>query len=208
MTDPPTRATRRAVLVFVRAPVAGTVKTRLARSVGDETALRLYRRLGETAVRAALETGAAVRVHHTPDDAASLVRGWLGERVTLLGQDTGDLGDRMARAFSAAFAEGFTRVLIVGSDLPEITPGLLLDGFAALDRRSAVLGPAADGGYWLLGLREPAPSIFREMAWSTARVFEETRRRLAAAGRDPALLPVLRDVDEVEDLPAGWLDQR
>lgn len=186
----------------------GTVKTRLARTVGDDAALRLYRQLGRIAVDAALQSGAAVRVHHTPDDAGLLVRDWLGNRPTLLGQDSGDLGARMERAFAAAFAEEFTRVLIVGSDLPELTVAHLEQAFSALERAPAVLGPAADGGYWLLGLREPEPSVFRRMAWSTPIVLDETRRRLRSAGKDPLLLPVLTDVDQVEDLPAGWLDQR
>ena len=193
--------------MFVRAPRRGTVKTRLAAAVGDDAALRIYRRLAEHAVaeaRALAEDGVEVRVHFTPADAEGEVRAWLGPGVLYLPQARGGLGERMREAFARAFADGRRRVVIIGSDLPELDATLLRRAFALLDSHEAVIGPARDGGYYLLGLREMVEGVFAGIAWSTPTVLRETMARLAAAGIVPATLPALADVDEVGDLPSGW----
>jgi uncharacterized protein len=191
------------ILVFVRAPEAGRVKTRLAAEIGEAAALEVYRQLAEHTLRAARGVaGAEVRVLFTPADAGEAVRGWLGGEARYEAQAEGDLGQRLEAAFEAAFADGARRVLVVGSDLPTLTPALLRHALAVLACNPAVLGPAHDGGYYLLGLRAPRPRLFRGMPWSTPAVFAETWRRLRAAGVEPVLLPTLRDVDYVSDLPA------
>lgn len=204
----PPSGKRAAVLVFLRAPELGRVKTRLAASIGPHAALAIYRRLAEHTIaeaRALAADGAGIRVHHTPADAEPAVRAWLGDGLTLLPQAEGDLGARMRDAFSRAFADGCERVVIIGSDLPEMSAALLRRAFAALDGADAVIGPARDGGYYLLGLTHPVPGVFDGIAWSTAEVFAQTVLRLRAAGTEPIVLDTLRDVDEVEDLPPGWL---
>ncbi|HEV2146923.1 MAG TPA: TIGR04282 family arsenosugar biosynthesis glycosyltransferase, partial [Longimicrobiaceae bacterium] len=142
--------------------------------------------------------------HFTPADAGEAVRGWLGEPAAYLPQREGGLGERMRGAFEEAFAAGYRRVVIVGSDLPGLSAGLLRRAFALLDAHEAVLGPARDGGYYLLGLRRPVPELFEGIAWSTGEVFAATVARLRQARIEPALLETLADVDEVEDLPPGW----
>lgn len=196
------------ILVFVRAPVAGRVKTRLAAEIGADAALHVYRRLAEhTAAQAkALGKDVASRVHFTPANAENDVRNWLGGGVGYLPQEGGDLGERMGAAFAAAFAAGHRRVVIVGSDLPGLTAGLLRDAFHRLDSHPVVLGPARDGGYYLLGMTTLVPEIFRDIPWSTGAVLDATLQRLAALGIVPALLPVLADVDVAPDLPEGWLE--
>ncbi|HEU0016429.1 MAG TPA: TIGR04282 family arsenosugar biosynthesis glycosyltransferase [Longimicrobium sp.] len=202
---------RRALLVFVRAPVRGRVKTRLAREMGDDAALRIYRRLGAhtvtQAMRLAREDGVEVRVHHAPADAGDAVRAWLGPGPVYLPQAEGDLGERMHAAFASALIDGHERVVIVGSDLPDLDAELIRRAFSLLDEHRAVLGPAADGGYYLLGLREPAPGVFERIAWSTPTVLATTLERFRALGIEPALLEVLRDVDEAADVPEGWADE-
>ncbi len=193
-----------AVLVFVRAPQAGRVKTRLAAGIGAPAALRVYVRLAEHALAQARASGAAVRVHFTPADAGEAVRAWLGPGAEYLPQAAGDLGERMRGAFDAAFAAGFRRVVIIGSDLPGLSAALLGRAFALLDGREAVLGPARDGGYYLLGLRRPVSGVFGGIAWSTGEVFAATVARLREAGIEPALLEALADLDEAADLPPGW----
>jgi rSAM/selenodomain-associated transferase 1 len=195
-----------ALLVFVRAPVEGRVKTRLAAALGPRGALRVYRRLAEHALAAARALGPAVslRVHVTPADDVPAVRAWLGAGPAYLPQAEGDLGARMAAAFADAFAAGARRVVIIGSDLPDLSPDLLRRAFDHLSATDAVLGPAADGGYWLLGLARPLPEVFAGIAWSTDGVLAATLARLRAAGIEPARLPTLRDVDEAADLPPGW----
>lgn len=197
-----------AVLVFVRAPEPGRVKTRLAAAIGDGAALRIYRRLAEhTLAEAAVLAvdGVQVRVHHTPADAGDVVRAWLGDGLVYLPQAEGDLGRRMEDAFSRAFAAGAERVVIVGSDLPDVSASLLRRAFHALEGGPAVLGPARDGGYYLLGLTRRVDGIFDGIAWSTPDVLAATLDRFRAAGIVPAMLEALADVDEVDDLPDGWL---
>lgn len=197
------------MLVFVRAPERGRVKTRLAAAIGDDAALRVYRRLAEHALREASALageGVRVRVHHTPADAGGAVRAWLGAGPAYLPQGDGDLGARMEDAFARAFADGAERVVIVGSDLPDLSAELLRRAFRSLDAHPAVLGPARDGGYYLLGLARPVPGIFQGIAWSTSGVLAATLDRFRAAKIEPAMLEELADVDEVGDLPAGWLD--
>ncbi|HET7462289.1 MAG TPA: TIGR04282 family arsenosugar biosynthesis glycosyltransferase [Longimicrobium sp.] len=190
----------------MRAPQAGRVKTRLAAEIGDQAALRVYRRLAEHAVQEARAVGGdvALRIHFTPVDAGEAVGAWLGGGAEYLPQADADLGGRMEAAFRAAFAAGHRRVVIIGSDLPGLSADVLRDAFRRLDSHPAVLGPARDGGYYLLGLRGMVPEIFRDIPWSTGAVFERTVQRLAARGITPARLPVLGDVDVAADLPAGW----
>lgn len=197
------------MLVFLRAPEPGKVKTRLAASIGAPAALAIYRRLAEhtLAEARALAEEVQVRVHHTPADAAPAVRAWLGDGLALLPQAEGDLGARMGDAFDRAFADGCGRVVIIGSDLPEMSAGLLRSAFAALDQADAVIGPARDGGYYLLGLTHPVSGVFDGIAWSTPEVFAGTMLRLRAAGMEPVTLPTLADVDVVADLPPGWLPE-
>jgi uncharacterized protein len=110
----------------------------------------------------------------------------------------------MQSAFEAAFAEGHRRVVIIGSDLPGLTATLLRAAFAHLHHHPAVLGPAKDGGYYLLGLREMISELFHGIPWSTGEVFDRTMAKLRALGITPALLPALGDVDVAADLPEGW----
>jgi hypothetical protein len=199
-------ATPDAILVFVRAPEVGRVKTRLAREIGDEAALRVYRRLAEHAVAEARALGAdvAVRIHYTPAGRGEAVRAWLGAGAAYLPQAEGDLGARMRAAFEAAFAAGHPRVLIIGSDLPDLSAEALRRALRLLDSHPAVLGPAADGGYYLLGLRRMVDGVFDGIAWSTEGVLDATLARLRAAGCEPAMLGTLRDVDAAADLPPRW----
>jgi rSAM/selenodomain-associated transferase 1 len=111
---------------------------------------------------------------------------------------------RMRDAFARAFADGVERVVIVGSDLPELTAALLRRALGELDAHAAVLGPARDGGYYLLGLRRMIGGIFDGVPWSTPHVLAATLERFRTAGVEPAMLEELADVDEVEDLPPGW----
>jgi uncharacterized protein len=192
-----------AVLVFVREPVVGRVKTRLAAEIGEEAALRAYVWLAERAVGEAQRLGAGiqVRVHFTPAHAGGAVRRWLGEGPVYLPQSAGDLGTRMRSAFDAAFAAGARRVVIIGSDLPDMSSALLRRAFTLLERHAVVLGPATDGGYYLLGMCEPRPELFDEVPWSTDRVLDCTLHRLRGSGISLALLEPLRDVDHASDLP-------
>ncbi|HEY0017890.1 MAG TPA: TIGR04282 family arsenosugar biosynthesis glycosyltransferase [Longimicrobium sp.] len=193
----------------MRAPELGRVKTRLAASIGGRAALRVYKRLAEHTLaqaRALAAEGVEVRIHYAPADAGAAVRAWLGEGSVYLPQAEGDLGMRMGDAFARAFADGADRVVIVGSDLPEISAPLLRRAFHLLDGCPAVVGPARDGGYYLLGMTGMIGGVFEGIEWSTPGVLAATLDRLRAAGVQPAMLDTLADVDTAEDLPPGWAE--
>jgi rSAM/selenodomain-associated transferase 1 len=197
-----------AVVVFAKAPRPGYAKTRLAPALGAEGAARLARRLLETALGAALDAGVGpVELCGAPDALDPAFDGLARRAVaTLSAQGEGDLGARMARAFERGLRE-HGRVIVIGTDAPALDAAYLRGAAAALVDHDAVFGPALDGGYTLVGLRRRAPALFEGMAWSTARVMDETRARLARLGLRHAELAPLADIDEPADLrhlPAAW----
>lgn len=196
---------RVAVLVFVRAPSPGMVKTRLAKDVGPDTALAIYKRMTEhvLATVRGLDDEVETRIYFTPEDERNAVEEWLGEGLDYRAQGDGDLGARMDAAFKAAFDDEFQKVIVVGSDLPGLAADHLRLAISALSDRDAVIGPATDGGYYLLGLGRPL-DLFQEIPWSTPEVLTRTLDRFVAAGVAPAALPRLNDVDTVEDLPPDY----
>jgi rSAM/selenodomain-associated transferase 1 len=195
------------LLVFCKAPLPGTVKTRLAAGIGAQNALDAYRAMVADVLAAADASGLATTLCYTPaggqaaPDVQNAVRELCGPDRLLLPQTDGDLGARMAAALADALARADAAIL-VGSDLPLLTGALLAEAAARLTTCDAVLGPAEDGGYYAVGFTRQGfcPEIFTAMPWSTSRVAVLTRRRLAAAGRRVALLPVLPDCDTPEDL--------
>ncbi len=188
--------------ILAKAPLPGLVKTRLAAVRGDELALAAYRAMAGNVFRAALASGLPATVHFAPDDAWAAMAALCGPGFRLSPQAPGDLGTRMAAALAGAFAAGDAAALLIGADLPLVSAPLLLQAAQALEKKPAVLGPAKDGGYWLIGFTRAgfAPEVFAEMPWSTAAVAGLTRARLAAAGRDAAELATLPDCDEAADL--------
>jgi rSAM/selenodomain-associated transferase 1 len=195
----------RTLVVFVKEPNPGAVKTRLAASIGPADAAALYRVLVETVLDATTPgRGEYERlVFFDPPEAGERMRSWLPSG-RLRRQGRGDLGARMADAFARAFARGASRVVLVGSDAPGLARGDVRDAFSALGAHDAVLGPSEDGGYYLVGLKAPRPALFEGMAWSTPSVRERTLERAASAGLSVALLRPLRDVDTLVDLRAEW----
>jgi uncharacterized protein len=187
------------LLVFIKNPRFGRVKTRLARTIGDAEALRIYYVLLEKTRRAALGTTARRWLFYS--DFAEKQDDWpntdFEKRVQA---QSPDLGQRMASAFREAFADGAKRAVIIGSDCPEISPEILDMAFQQLENEDFVLGPATDGGYYLLGMRRFQPEIFEGVAWSTAAVLAQTMGIIQSLGQSVALLPELADVDTEADL--------
>lgn len=185
------------VVVFGREPVPGRVKSRLAADVGQDVAAAVYRELLGHTLRVAASIDADLMLAL----AAPPARGWRPERaVAVEVQIAGDLGARLANAFTRRFAEGYRRVVVVGSDCPELAPHHLEGALAGLARHPVVLGPACDGGYWLVGVRAPALDVFTDIPWSTPGVLDATRARLRALGVSWLELECLHDVDTGTDL--------
>jgi uncharacterized protein len=207
------------VIVFAKAPVPGQVKTRLAATLGEAGAARLAARMLRHAVDQATRAAIGpVTLCAAPDGRHPVWAELVAQHgVQLMEQGDGDLGQRMARALSRVLASQANTgtascplrgALLIGTDVPALDSAYLRQAAAALGSHEAVFGPTADGGYVLVGLRHPQPSLFEAMRWSHDRVMDETRHRLAAAGLTHAELPVLHDVDVAADLahvPADWL---
>lgn len=180
------------VLVFARAPRLGTVKRRLAKDIGNRAALRFHlSTLARLLRMLAADRRFATVIALTPDRA--MMR--LPNRVRRIHQGRGDIGQRMHRAFQQ-FPRA--RVVIIGSDIPEANATDIVSGFRALGTARAVFGPAADGGYWLIGLPPRRPArLFNDVRWSTEHALADTLRNFA--GCRVAFLRTLRDVDTAED---------
>ena len=189
------------LVVLARWPAPGRCKRRLASSLGAEAAARIQARLtGHTlAVARQLGIELVLAVDGLAPRAARRLGDQLGVgRIVLQGR--GGLGVRMQRQFQRAATERARRVVLIGSDLPQLERADLASAFAALDHQEAVLGPACDGGYWLIGLRRPEPALMEGIAWGSEQVLEQTLAALARRGLEPALLPWRRDLDRGEDL--------
>jgi hypothetical protein len=183
------------VVIFAKAPVPGRVKTRLIPALGAEGAAALAREMLAGTVEEALATGLAVELCGEPDAA-----NWHEVRPALFltSQGEGDLGQRLARAAARVLAED--NILLIGADCPELDRSRLRAAAEALEDRDAVIHPAHDGGYALLGLRRFDRSVFEGIDWSTRLVAGQTMRKVEALGWSLHVGETLRDVDEPEDL--------
>lgn len=189
------------LLILLKAPVRGLVKTRLAAEVGPDAALTIYRQmlervLGEMAVLSDVE------LHYAPVTEQALIAALLKSGWRQHPQAAGDLGARMQQAFAAAFQAGAQRVVMIGTDCPEVDMTDIHAAWKALAQHDLVLGPAADGGYWLIGLKQPRPELFSHIQWSTSSVLAETIARAQQMGLRYKRLRTLSDVDTKADWDA------
>jgi uncharacterized protein len=193
------------LLVFLKWPEPGLAKTRLVPELGAETAAAVSRLLAEAAIEATRpQAGEFDRLLcFAPAGAESRIRSWFpGEAVWP--QPEGDLGHRMASAFAEAFSRGAKRVALVGTDVPGITSGLVAQSLEALATTDLVLGPAHDGGYYLIALDRPRPELFAGIEWSRPEVLDATQKRAEGLHLRTTLLEALADVDGIVDVVAGW----
>jgi uncharacterized protein len=192
------RTNMRQLIIFLKAPRPGLVKTRLSATMGGEEAGRVYQQLVETVLEH-VSNLPAVTLCFAPDDAAGEIERWLRPGWNLKAQETGDLGERMCRAFTRTFQEGGRQVVIIGSDCPTIAQADIEDAWTALETFDLVLGPATDGGYWLIGLRRVEGSLFEGISWSTESVFQKTLSLAKAGNLSVKLLRTLSDIDTEAD---------
>ena len=191
------------LLVFARHPELGRVKTRLAAGIGNEAALAVYKELLQHTYKATAQVAAHKTVWLAEASATldAVPEIWPGYEQLL--QFPGDLGMKMQAAFAHAFAHGAKAAVIIGTDCPGITGELLTQAFDSLATNDLVIGPAEDGGYYLLGMRELYEDIFVDKSWSTDTVLAHTVADATRLGLRVAQLPTLRDVDDAADL-AAW----
>ena len=197
------RPASRTLIVFTRLPEPGRTKTRLIPALGAEGAAELQRAMSVhtliRARRAARNLRLTLEVHHAGGEPEAF-HDWLGPDLSYRPQAAGDLGQRMAEACSTALADGASSVVVVGTDCPELDEAVLDQAFAELERSDVVLGPARDGGYYLIGLRRAHPELFEGISWGTETVLAETLAAAARMGLEVGRLATLSDVDLPEDL--------
>ncbi|MEM9163195.1 MAG: TIGR04282 family arsenosugar biosynthesis glycosyltransferase [Cyanobacteria bacterium P01_F01_bin.4] len=202
--------TRSRLILFTRYPEAGKTKTRLIPHLGEEQAACLQRQMTEHIVtemqQVSVNCAPSLEVHFAGGSHDQMAT-WLGDHLCYLPQASGDLGMRMSQAFSQGFQDGMQRVVMIGADCPNITSNLLAQAFQSLESFDVVLGPALDGGYYLIGLseacRDAYAGLFQGIDWGTSQVFEQTVAIAHRLSLSFTALQPLSDIDRPEDL-AIW----
>ncbi len=192
------------VLLFCAVPKAGRVKIRLGEVLGHEVTADLYRLFVEDLLHGLEGVEADVRVHYLPvgDTPEQDMAAWLGNDRRCIPQEGIDKGERMSRAMSQAFADGYTRVVLLHCDVPDFPPELVQKTLLDLDMKDVAIGPAYDGGYYLIGFRRDAffPEVFDHIAWGEAEIFRPTMDRLRERGLEVLRLPDWNVVDTIWDV--------
>lgn len=193
---------KEAIIIFVRNPELGKVKTRLAVTVGDHAALEIYKQLLQHTFDITDPIAADKYVYYHEEILEADIWNATGYYKKL--QQGNDLGEKMNLAFAAVFSKGYHKVIIIGSDCLLLSSGIIEEAFIALDNHDTVIGPAKDGGYYVLGMKKIIPSVFENKKWSTDTVCDDTLKTILAAGLTAGFLPVLTDVDTEAD----WLESK
>lgn len=200
---------RELLILFTRYPEPGKSKTRLIPALGDKAAAELQKRMTEHAIERCKEVAktrkTALQVYYEGADK-SLMEDWLGSNIRHIVQAKGDLGERLRKAFLGAFQAGMGSVVIIGADCPGLTSAIIIQAFKALGRHDLVLGPALDGGYYLIGLNKPCAPLFRDIPWGGPEVFSKTMEEAMNLRLSTLHLEPLADVDRPEDLNV-WEDE-
>jgi uncharacterized protein len=188
----------KALLVFVKNPILGEVKTRLAQTVGEVKALSIYEQLLTLTCDVARSVVAQRFVYYS-----SFINNndqWHADLFNKKNQVNGDLGLRMKMAFADAFALGHSKVVLIGSDCYHLTQEIIDKAYNALQENEVVIGPAFDGGYYLIGMNRPILELFDDITWSSERVLTQTKVKLTQFKVSYTLLEQLNDIDEFCDL--------
>lgn len=192
------------LIIFTRYPEPGKAKTRLIPALGAEGAAHLHQQMAEHTLQQARSLQSLrpieIEIRFAGGTTANMTT-WLGADLSYQPQGEGDLGDRMARAFQAGFEDSCASIVLIGTDCPDLDVDLLDQAFRELQQHDLVLGSAADGGYYLIGLRSAAPKLFQAVPWSTSEVLQQTVTIAQQLGLTIAYLPMLSDIDRPEDLP-------
>jgi uncharacterized protein len=188
----------KALIIFIKNALPGKVKTRLASTIGDEKAVHIYRSLLAYTNTVTKNVDADRYVYYDLfiNEKDKWDAAWFSKKL----QEGNDLGDRMSNSFKDLFFAGYENIVIVGSDCPAITAGIVEQAFAGLKNTDVVIGPSTDGGYYLLGLKKLYPALFMDTAWSTDKVLEQTLETCKRLNLSTCLLAELSDIDNEDDL--------
>ena len=196
------------LVVMIKYPEPGKVKTRLGREIGMDNAARLYKDFVSRLLATCSDISCPTVIGCHPDSPVSDYRKWLGDEYTFIVQQGHDLGSIMRDSFEQAFDQGFSGVILLGSDIPHLPGDYIEKAFRKLEHNDVVIGPALDGGYYLIGMNKKSFSdrIFKEIPWSTSRVFALTLKVIEDNNLRMFILPCLRDIDTLDDLNTVWDD--
>ena len=188
--------------MFIKLPVKGQVKTRLALNTDGDFVVELYKCFIEDTISLIENLDVHLKLCFYPSNARLTFTEWLGEKHCYTPQVGDDLGEKLKSAFKSAFKESFAKVVAIGSDSPDLPLHLLTESFEALATYNTVVGPANDGGYYLIGFSKEGfiPEVFDNISWSTNSVFEQSIDILKRHDRKIYLLSLWHDVDTIEDL--------
>jgi uncharacterized protein len=192
------------LIIFTKAPGAKDIKSRLAKTIGDGHARRLYHNFVLDLLKEMDQGSYSLKVFFDPPDQRGSMTAWLGKDRSYEPQEGADLGEKMRHAFEKYFSEGYEALILIGSDLPDLPAAMIEKGFATLKNSDAVIGPALDGGYYLIGFTAAAfsPDVFTAIPWGRGDVCESTCRIIKKKGLRLSVLPPWRDMDTIEDLRA------
>ena len=201
------RAGITALVVFIRFPHVGKVKSRLALSLGAEKAAIFYRLCAEQIFgEFSMVSGEVKRyIFFSDRNDESEIKQWAGPRFCFSPQAEGNLGTRLKQAFHQMFDRGMRQVIIMASDVPDLTADVINDAISTLARHDVVLGPSHDGGYYLVGMKRPHDDLFNDIPWSMEYVFKQTMMAIDKLDLSVGCLPLLRDIDTETDL-RRWLE--
>ena len=189
---------KKALIIFLKYPELGRSKTRLAATVGNENALKVYIELLAHTNLISKELNCDKYLFY--DKLTANKMPWGDDIYQTAYQLESDLGGRMQNAFEQLFNNGYERIVIIGSDCYELTQEIIEEAFNKLNHNKVVIGPAKDGGYYLLGLTQLIPQLFSDVAWSTDEVFSATIKTLENLNLTYSTTPILSDIDTIEDL--------
>jgi len=186
------------LIVFVKNIKLGKVKTRLAKTISNDAAFEVYKELVKIIKKTTENLPVTTHVYFSDEIVHNK---WNGHYKTV--QTGNNLGERMQNAFQEGFDKGFEHIILVGSDIPDLTSEIIMDGFSALQNNDTVFGKALDGGYYLVGLSNMNAAIFENKPWSTPQLLDVTLQQLSKENKKVSLLQTLNDIDTYEDLIAS-----
>ncbi len=196
-----------AIIVFAIFPIEGKVKTRLAKNMGNKFAVSFYKVCAEHTFKELVkvnETGSELFLFCPEENVIAQVKRWAGNKFNYYSQQGSNLGLKMYNAFDTVFKKGYKKVIIIGTDAPDISMNIMQSAISVLDNYSVVIGPSNDGGYYLLGFKSKLIDLFSGIEWSTDSVFDNTIKKLNNSKINYFILDELIDIDTLEDLQ-NWL---
>lgn len=193
---------KKALFVYLKYPEEGKVKTRLATDVGDKRASEIYKELAEKTIKnmeSLVNKGIEVIISFTPIEKEKEIKEWIGKQFVYHLQKGNDLGEKMSNTVQYGFKKGADKIVIIGTDCPTISSNHIEEAFLMLSNNDVVIGPAFDGGYYLIGVKKGITFLFNDIDWSTSSVLKQTIEKINSAGLTFDLLRTMHDIDSVED---------